>query len=101
MEVYMALFDWSTTDNDAVEVELFDNYEKAYNRFCEIILNEQNPEMSWVGKEVFEINGIVNDGYIFDASTDPSDKCDLWWNVTDEDDYNRHVFLDLRSMEVK
>lgn len=39
MKVYMVLFDWSTTDDEAVEVELFDSYLKARKRFDEIIYN--------------------------------------------------------------
>ena len=101
MKVYMVLFDWSTTDDEAVEVELFDNYTKAHERFCEIILIEQNPDMSWVGEEAFEIDGRIKDGYIFDSNEDLSGQTDLWWNVTDEDDYNRHSFIDLKIMEVK
>jgi hypothetical protein len=98
--VYMVLFDWSTTDDEAVEVELFDSYRKAHERFCEIILNERNPDMSWVA-EGFEINGYIKDGYIFDHYEDPTCGDNLWWNITDENDYNIHSFLDLKAMEVQ
>lgn len=100
MKVYMVLFDWSTVDDDAVEVELFDTYEKAYNRFMEIIGNEKNTEMSWAA-DAFNEDGIVKDEYIFDSETDGSNQDNLWWNLTSEDDWNVHVFLDLKTMEVK
>ena len=57
--------------------------------------------MSWVGEEAFEIDGRIRDGYIFDNNEDLSGQTDLWWNVTDENDYNRHSFIDLKVMEVK
>jgi hypothetical protein len=100
MKVYMVMFDWSTIDDEAVEVELFDTYEKAKTRFNEIIADENNPELSWVGSEAIDENGEINDGFDFEEHGDAGEY-DRWWNITDKNDWNRHVFLDLKVMEVK
>lgn len=106
MKVYMILFDWSTTDDEAVEVELFDSYKKALHRFDEIIYNECDADMSWVGSQVFNEDGEVNED--FELETNANDIADddnveyqMWWNVTDRNDWNIHDFLDLKIMEVK
>lgn len=98
--VYMVLFDWSTTDDASVEVELFDSYGKAFDRFNEIIAQEHNPDMSWAA-DAFHEDGTERDGYIFDSETDGSEERDLFWNLTNKDDWNIHDFLQLKIMEVK
>ena len=101
MKVFMVLFDWSTTDDEDIEIELFDTYEKAYNRFKEIISNEKNPELSRVGK-FFDENGNLDNCCELDEYTIPKeDKDPLWWDINDTNDWNRHDFLDLKIMEVK
>ena len=62
MKVYAVIFDWSTSDDSQVDIELFDTYQKAFNRFHEIIENEKKPEMSWVA-DAFDDNGKLSDGY--------------------------------------
>ncbi len=98
--VYMVLFDWSTQDDSAVEAELFDTYEKAYDRYQEIIANEKDPDLSWVGAEAIDENGYFKDGYDF-GEHDDGKPFDCWWNIADKNDWNRHVFIDLKTMEVK
>lgn len=102
MKIYMVLFDWSTQDDEAVEVELFDTYQKAYKRFKEIIANELVFDISWAA-EAFDENGNVQDGYDLDEhiDSDGADEYDCWWNLTDKNDWNTHDFLDLKVMEVK
>ena len=102
MKVYMVLFDWSTQDDEAVEVELFDTYQKAYNRFKEIIANELVFDISWAA-EAFDDNGKVLDGYEFEEhiDSDGTDEYDCWWNLTDKNDWYTHDFLDLQVKEVK
>ena len=67
MKVYGVIFDWSTSDDSLVEIELFDTYQKAFARFNEIIANEKKPEISWVA-DAFDENGNVSDGYEFDEN---------------------------------
>lgn len=98
--VYITIFDWSTEDSNGVEVEIFDTYEKAYSKFCEIIENEKNPELSWVGEQAFDENGVINKHYNLDEFTDATHKTDLWWNVVDDNNYYRHSFVDLQRKEI-
>ena len=35
--VFMVMLDWSTTDEDGFQIELFKKYDDAYDRFKEII----------------------------------------------------------------
>lgn len=105
MKVYIIIYDWSTSsaDDSSIKVEVFDTYKKAYYRFNEIIANEKNPNMSWIGAEAVNENGEIKKDYAFDEhiESDGTQEFDCWWNITDKNDWYRHNFLDLRGMEVK
>ena len=96
----MVQLDWSTSDTDGLETELFENYHNAYARFKKMIRDELNPEKSWIGEEAFGENGKVNDGYEFDEYGDAARKTDLSWHIADKDDYYRHSFIDLIKKEL-
>lgn len=102
MKVYGVIFDWSTSDDSLVEIELFDTYQKAFSRFNEIIANEKKPEISWVA-DAFDENGNVSDGYEFDEhiESDGTQEFACWWIITDKNDWYQHDFLEIRIMEVK
>ena len=100
--VYMVQFDWSTEDEGSVETYLFDTYAKALDKFNEIIKSELTPDMSWVA-DAFDKDGNVTDDYEFDTNmldVKVQDEFDLWWNITDSNNYYIHDFLDLRKMEI-
>lgn len=105
MKVYVIIFDWSTSsaDSSGIEIEVFDTYQKAFDRFNNIIDDEKNPELSWVGSEALDKNGNIKEDYEFDEyiETDVTQEIDCWWNITDRYDWYRHDFLDLRVMEVQ
>ncbi|MEG2450685.1 MAG: hypothetical protein RSB09_03015 [Clostridia bacterium] len=101
MKVYLVLFDWSTADNVGVEVEVFDSFDKALYRYNAIIEDENDADLSWVGEEVFDENGDINENFELDTFYDETGEHELWWNVTDTNDWNRHDFLDLRILEVQ
>ena len=44
MKVYLVKLDWSTEDSNDIELFVCDTYEKAYEKFKELIANEMNPE---------------------------------------------------------
>lgn len=46
MKVYLVVFEWSTEDDSDVDIEAFDSYEKAAERFNERI-QEEKTDMSW------------------------------------------------------
>lgn len=98
--VYLIAFDWSTTDCDGIETYLYRNYKDARKKFNELIKNECNANLSWVGSEVFDENGEVNDGYELDCNTDDKNAQELYWRVVDKNDYNRRSFIDLFKKEI-
>ncbi len=102
MKIYMVMFDWSTQDNSDIEVELFDNYQKAYKRFNEIIANEKVFDISWVA-DAFDNKGNLLENYELDEhiESDGINEFDCWLNITNKNDWNTHDFLDLKVMEVK
>ncbi len=102
MKIYAVILDWSTSDDSRVDIELFDTYTKAFNRFNEIIKNEKKPEISWVA-DAFDEKGEILDGYEFEEhiETDGIQEFDCWWNITDKKDWYQHDFLELRILEVK
>ena len=97
--VYMVQMDWSTSDTDGLETELFENYYDAYACFKKRISDELNPDMSWVG-EVFNKNGKVQEDYEFEKTSRPSQQTNLSWHITDKYDYYRHTFIDLIKKEL-
>ena len=101
MKIYAVIFDWSTSDDSQVDIELFDTYPKAFNCFNEIIENEKKAEMSWVA-DAFDDNGKLSDGYEFNEhiESNGSQELDCWWNITDKNDWYQHDFLELRIIEV-
>ena len=96
--VYVVLFDYSTNDCSGIDLYIFDTYQKALNKFNEIIEQEKQPEMSWVG-EKFKNNTL---DYELDTNIeDAKDGVELWWNITDRNDWYFHDFLDLRIKEIE
>lgn len=81
MKIYLVLFQYSTDDCDGVDTQAFSTYEKAVERFHEIIENEKNPKCSWAAN-AFE-NGELQHNYELDCSdfTD-TEEHELWWNLT-------------------
>lgn len=100
-DVYLILFDWSTNDSDGIETYLYSRFEDALEKLNEIIENECNHDVSWVGEEVFDENGDVNDGYELDCNTDDKNAKELYWHVVDKNDYNRRSFINLFKREIQ
>lgn len=98
--IYLIIFDWSTTDSDGIETFLYRNFEDARKHFNEMIENECDADLSWVGSEVFDENGDVNDGYELDCNIDDKNAKELYWHVVDKSDYNRRSFIDLFKREI-
>ena len=47
MNVYIVQLDWSTTDCEDTDLFVYDTYDKAYNKFKELIAEEKSIN-SWV-----------------------------------------------------
>ena len=54
-KVYIVQFDWATPDASSVDLYVYDSYDKAYDKFKELICAERKSENSWVGDIEFEI----------------------------------------------
>lgn len=102
MKIYTIVFEWSTNDCDGVDVEVFLTYEKAVNRFNEIIENEHKPEMSWVS-DAWDENGDLLKDYILDCNEQFTDneEHELWWNIECKNDWYFHDNLELRILEMR
>lgn len=98
--IYMILFDWSTTDTDGIETFLYYHYEDAVEKFNKLIQDECNPEISWVGSDVFDENGDTNDGYDLECNIYEKNTESLYWHVFDNSDYNRRSFINLFKKEI-
>ena len=101
MKVYVVRFDWSTTDSGDVELYIYDSYDKAYDKFKELICAERDPEISWVGDITFDDEAYPpDDEYKFDFEDNNSGESEVWWHIADKYDYYRHSFIDLLVKEV-
>ena len=100
-KVYIVQFDWSTTDAEDIELYVYDSYEKAYDKFKELICAERKPKMSWVGDIEFDDEGYpVDEHYEFSFEDNNSCESEVWWHIVDKNDWYVHSFIDLRVMEV-
>ena len=99
MKFYLVLFQYSAEDCDGVDTQAFSTYEKAVERFHEIVENEKKPEMSWAAN-AFE-NGELQHNYELDCNDTFTDgkEHELWWNLFCTLDY-LHDFIELRILEV-
>lgn len=102
MKAYTIVFQWSTDDCDGVDVEVFSTYAKAVARFNEIIENEHNPEISWVGN-AFDEHGYLLERYTLDCNEQYTDneEHELWWKIETQNDWYYHDYLELRILEMK
>lgn len=97
--VFMVILDWSTTDEDGFQIELFKNYDDAYDRFKEII-SEQLKEF-WDGEVTFNIDGDPGEEYEFSEEDNNSGESEVYWHLSCKHDYYTHTFVDLLRKELK
>lgn len=94
--VYVVMLEWATTDDAGVDYYLYKNYDSALDKFYGLIADESDADISWVGSEVFDENGEVNEGFTLDCNTDNeySDNHDLFWKIWATYDY-RYSYITL------
>lgn len=95
----MVMLDWSTTDEDGFQIELFKKYDDAYDRFKEII-SEQLKEF-WDGEVNFDIEGDPGEEYEFSEEDNNSGESEVYWHLSCKHDYYTHTFVDLFRKELK
>lgn len=98
--IFLVVLNWSTDDDEGLEIYPFAKFNDAYNKFQRLIEDEHNPDVSWIGEGVFDENGDVTEGYEFDCLDDNSGKRNCYWHLVDENNYYRHTFIDLMIREV-
>lgn len=100
MKVYLVIFEWSDEDGKDIDIEAFDSYEKAANRFQERIENEK-ANVSWV-REAFDENGDIVDGYDFgEYQPDTRWETNAYWSLRDTYNYLMRDYITIMQLEVK
>ncbi len=99
-KAYLVVFDWSTDDGHDVDIDIFDTYEKAVNRYNEIIENEKNPDMSWAAS-AFNKKGKLEHNYELDElKPDFEKETECYWDLTCKVDWYLHDYLSIRIKEI-
>ena len=102
MKVYIVKPDRATEDGNDVELTVYGTYDKAYEKFKELISNEMNPDNSWVGELEWE-NGVPSDDRIeldFLDRRNDTDETECYWLISDIWNYNTHTFITIEIKEV-
>ena len=100
--VYLVMFDWAVDDASAVEITAYGNYDDAYTKFKEIIADEMNPDLSWVGGLEFDENGdLLTEGYTQDYDDNNSGDSEVYWSISEEGNYtSRHSNVEIRILKI-
>ena len=100
MKIYLVLFQYCTDDCDGIETQAYSTYEKAVERFNEIITTEKTSDIRWAAN-AFE-NGKLRHNYELDRNDTFTDdeEHELWWNLTCKIDWYLHDFVELRILEI-
>ena len=96
--VYLVMLIWSTDDDNGIDYNLYQNFETAKNIYERLIEDENDAEISWIGSEVFDENGEVNEGYNLDCSEETDEQHDLYWNVEDKNNSERYSLISLTNV---
>ena len=84
--VFVVMLDWLTEDEQGIDYYIYKNYDSALNKFNGLIIDECDADISWVGSQVFDEDGEVNEGFTLDCNTNIKNSgCrDLFWKVSDD-----------------
>ena len=99
-DVYLVLFSWGTESDCGITSFVYANYNDAAKKFKEIIADEMNPALSWVGREAFNSAGQINKGFLLHEFTDETSGKDLTWQVGDYKHVERYSFINLLKREI-
>lgn len=100
MKINLVLFQYCTDDCDGIETQAYSTYEKAVERFNEIIKTEKTSDIRWAAN-AFE-NGKLRHNYELDRNDTFTDgeEHELWWYLTCKIDWYLHDFVELRILEI-
>lgn len=100
MRVFIVKMDWATEDDAKVDLFVYKHYTDAYDKFKELVCEERNPEISWVGDLDFDDNGYpVDEKYECYFEDNNSCESEVYWYITDNEE-RRHTYIDLLVKEV-
>ncbi len=99
--VYVVMLEWITSDDNGIDYYIYRDYTKAENKFNELINDECNADISWVGSRVFNEDGELDDGFTLECNTniEHSGNSDLFWKVSDKYDC-RYSSITLTKKEI-
>lgn len=98
--VYVIQFDCSTTDCECTELFVYATYDKAYDKFKELINGQIKEEHSWISEIKWDDEGEPIGPYEFECEDNNSDESEVYWHLTDANDWYRHLFIDLLVKEI-
>ena len=101
MKVFIVKIDYSTEDYHDVELFAFQDYDKAYDKFKELIHAERQPENSWVGNLDFDDEGEPIGHYELYYEDNNTCESEVWWRIEDQWDSRYYVYIDLLVLEVQ
>ncbi|MGN0782841.1 MAG: hypothetical protein ACI4M0_00570 [Christensenellales bacterium] len=102
MKIFIIKLDYSTEDCHDVELHAYHEYDKAYDKFKELICEERKPENSWVGNLDFDDDGEpVSEHYELDHKDNNTCESEVWWRVEDKWDGRYYVYIDLVVLEIE
>lgn len=100
-KVYIVRLNWATNDSEGSDLFVYGEYDKAYDKFKQLICQERNPDLSWVGDLEFDDDGYpTDDRYEFEFEDNNSNESEVYWHIRDKDDWFMYSFIDLLVMEV-
>ena len=101
MRIFIIKLDYSTEEHHDIELFAFQDYDKAYDKFKELILSERQPENSWVGNLDFDDEGEPIGHYELDYEDNNTCESEVWWRIEDQWDSRYYVYIDLLVLEVQ
>ncbi len=94
MQVYIVQYEYSTEDEREVKLHVFDTFDKAYQKFQALIVEEMTPDISWIGDLDWK-DGQPPEEYEFLSNEEYDENQRQYWYVTDTNDVQYHTYLDL------
>lgn len=97
MKIYLVQLIWVTEEERGSDVRVYKNRNDALDKYNSFIEDENDADISWVGSEVYDENGDVNDGYTVETSE--GTEGNLFYNVTDNS--TRFTRIELLELELE
>lgn len=97
---YLVMLEWSTEDDSGLDYYIYNSYTDAKGKYKRLIEDENDADISWVGDEVFDENGEVNEGYNLECTEETDEEQNLCWRVSDSNSDRRYSVITLTKVEI-